>query len=251
MSNFLPDLNYSSTNSNNRLSQARKALGISLVNKIIAFALFLLGANRKDIAKYLQVPHDTLLSFYTRVTRFGLSGFEDRRKKVIQQPENKRNDWDCSIKEGQLELRCGDESKIIHFPSNNTLQLKAIILTFLDNELITRKDAAQALSFSCGNTDKLLHKLRNEDISGLIDKRKGQQQDYVFTPEKKSELILQFVSNAVLGKSTSSTVLANDLKERTQIDLPDRSIRMHISKLGLKGMDKKLRQMTEKKTFGK
>ncbi len=89
--------------------------------------------------------------------------------------------------------------------------------------------------------------ISKNDLLCLIDKRKGQQQDYVFTPEKKSELILQFVSNAVLGKSTSGSALANDLKDRTQIDLSDRSIRMYISKFGLKGMDEKLRQMTKKK----
>ena len=71
MSNCLPDLDYSSTHRNNRLSQACNVLGSVLVNRIIAFTLFLFGANRKDIAKYLQVPHDILLSFYTRVTKFG------------------------------------------------------------------------------------------------------------------------------------------------------------------------------------
>ena len=124
------------------------------------------------------------------------------------------------------------------------------LLTFLDNGLITRKEVAQALGFSCGNTDKLLRKIRTEDVSGLLDKRRGQQKDHVFTPEIKSELILQFTSNAVSGKSTSGSALAHDLKERTQLDLSDRSIRMYISKLGLKDMDKKLRSMIEKKTLG-
>ena len=250
MSNCLPDLDYSSTHRNNRLSQARTILGAALVNRIIAFTLFLFGANRKDIAKYLQTPHDTLLSFYTRVTKFGLSGFEDRRTKPMQQPDTKAYDWRCSIKENQLELHCGSKDKIIHIPKSNSLQLKTIILTFLDNGLISRKEAAQALGFSCGNIDKLLRKMRNEDASGLIDKRQGQQQDYVFTSEIKSELILQFALNAVSGKSTSGYALSDDLKERTQLDLSDRSIRMYISKLGLKNMDKKLQLMIEKKTLG-
>jgi len=250
MSNCLPDLDYSSTHQNNRLSQARNVLGTVLVNRIIAFTLFLFGANRKDIAKYLQVPHDTLLSFYTRVTKFGFSGFEDRRTKSTQQSETKINEWGCSIKESQLELHCGSKNKIIHIPKNNPLQLKTTILTFLDNGLISRKEAAQALGFSCGNIDKLLRKMRSEDVSGLIDKRQGQQQDYVFTSEIKSELILQFALNAVSGKSTSGSALANDLKERTQLDLSDRSIRMYISKLGLKNIDEKLRLMIEKKTLG-
>jgi len=251
MSNcHLPDLDYSSAHQNNRLSQARDVLGTALVNRIIAFALFLFGANRKEISKYLQVPHDTLLSFYTRVTKLGLSGFEDRRAKPVQQPDTNRGDLRCSIIKGQLALHWGSKNKIINIPQNNSLQSKIILLTFLDNGLLTRKEAAQALGFSCGNTDKLLRKIRTEDVSGLIDKRRGQQQDYVFVPEIKSELILQFVSNAVLGKSTSGASLANDLKERTQYDLSDRSIRMYISKLGLKDMGNKLLSLVEKKTLG-
>ena len=251
MSNCLPDLNYSSTHRDNRLSQARSVLGKVLVNKVIAFALFLLGANRKDIAKYLQVPHDTLLSFYTRVTKFGISGFEDRRAKPAQHPAAGGDGWGVSIGGSQLGLHCGSKSKIIHIPKNNPLQLKAIILTFLDNGLINRKEAARALGLSCGNIDKLLRKMRDEDVAGLIDKRRGQQKDYVYTPEVKSELILQFASNAVLGKPTSGSELAANLKERTPLDLSDRSIRMYIAKLGLKNMDGKLRLMVEKKTFGK
>lgn len=250
MSNCLPDLVYSSTHRSNRLVQARNILGAVLVNRIIAFTLFLFGANRKDIAKYLQVPHDTLLSFYMRVTKFGFSGFEDRRAKSTQQSDTETNKSIFSMKESQLEFHCGSKNKIIHIPKTNPLQLKTIILTFLDNGLISRKEAAQALGFSCGNIDKLLREMRNEDVFGLIDKRQGQQQDYVFTPEIKSELILQFASNAVLGKPTSGSALANDLKERKQLYLSDRSIRMYITKLGLKGMDEKLRLMIEKKTLG-
>lgn len=252
MLNRLPDLDYSNIHSNNRLSQAEKALGKALVNRIIAFTLFLFGANRKDIAEYLRVPHNTLLSFFTRVNKFGLSGFDDRRTHLRQPVDLIEGELTCSIvKENLLELRLRNTNKIIHIPKDNALQFKTVLLTFLDNGLISRKDAATALNFSRGNTDKLLSKMRSDDVYGLIDKRQGQQQDYVFTPEVKSELILQFASNAALGKSISGFALANDLKERTQLELSERSIRMHISKLGLKGVSEKLRHMIEKKTSGK
>ena len=100
-----------------------------------------------------------------------------------------------------------------------------------------------ALNCSSGNTDKLLHKIRTGDISCLIDKRKGQQKDYVFTPEIKSELILQFAANAATGKSTSSPVLADHLHQRTSLKLSERSIRFYISGLGLKGKTEHLRQL--------
>ena len=251
MSNcLLPDLDYSDNSRNKRLSQARKVLGATIANRIIAYALFLFGAKREDIAKYLQVPHNTLLSFFTRVTKFGLCGFDDRRAKPAQQPGIIKNEWGCTINKGQLELHCGRDNKTINIPETNPLQLKALILTLLDNGLINRNEAAQALGFSCGNVDRLLRKMRADDVGGLIDGRQGQQQDYVFTPEIKSELILQYASNAAQGKPTSGAVLAGDLKERAQLDLSERSIRMHISKLGLNNKGEKLRAMVEKKTLG-
>lgn len=243
MTNCLPDLNYSITNRNNRLAQARATLGVNFVNRIIAFAFFLLGANRKEIANYLEIPLDTLLSFFTRITKYGAAGFFDRRTNPVHQPEVKNNKLTCTAKENQLELHFGNIVQTINVPDGNVLQFEGIILTFLDNGIISRDEAAKALNCSCGNTDKLLHKMRTEDISGLIDKRKGQQKDYVFTPEIKSELIIQFAANAVTGKPTTSPVLAVDLERRTSQKLSERSIRFHISGLGLKGKAGQLKKI--------
>ena len=68
----------------------------------------------------------------------------------------------------------------------------------------------------------------------------GQQKDYKFTPEIKSEIVIQFAVNAALGKSTSSATLSKDIQERTKLQFSPRSIRFHISKLGLKGKSKQL-----------
>jgi len=241
--NCLPDLNYSLAHRNNRLLHGRKILGKMFVNRIIAYALFLLGANRNEIAKYLEIPLDTMLSFFTRINKYGPSGFLDRRTKPQRQSDITQSALTCSIEESQLELHFGSTSKIIKIPKDNVLQYKTIVLTFLDNGIINRKEAARALNCSSGNTDKLLHKIRTGDISCLIDKRKGQQKDYVFTPEIKSELILQFAANAATGKSTSSPVLADNLHQRTSLKLSERSIRFHISGLGLKGKTGHLQQL--------
>ena len=85
------------------------------------------------------------MSFLTRVTKNGLSGFDDRRAKQQQQPNFDKIDFTFSIKENQIVLHFGNKSKTIHIPKNNPLQLKAIILTFLDNGMISRKVAAESL----------------------------------------------------------------------------------------------------------
>jgi len=234
MINCLPELDYSATKSEKRLSHAYAILGINLVNKIIAYTLFLLGGNRQDIADYLNIPLNTLLSFFTRVTHHGIDGFYDQRTKS-QPPVNKNFKLLCRINNNQLVLNFGATNQAINIPKENTLQFKIIILTFLNNGNISRKDAAKALKCSYGNVDKLLQKMLTEDVSGLIDKRCGQQKDYIFTPEVKSELIIQFAVNAATGKSTSSPVLTTDIEKRTSYKLSQRSIRHHINKLGLQG----------------
>jgi hypothetical protein len=67
----------------------------------------------------------------------------------------------------------------------------------------------------------------------LIDKRKGQIQDYRFTPEIKAELIQQVAANAITGKPTSSRAVSQHIKKRCNLVLPDRSVRLHMNKLGL------------------
>ncbi|GAI78468.1 unnamed protein product, partial [marine sediment metagenome] len=90
---------------------------------------------------------------------------------------------------------------------------------------------------------KLRTDMQENDAGVLLDHRKGQQVDYKVTPGVKSELILQFAANAATGKSTSSSVLADGLKQRTSLQLSHRSIRYHIARLGLKGKTEQLRQL--------
>jgi hypothetical protein len=85
--------------------------------------------------------------------------------------------------------------------------------------------------------------MTQKDLICLIDKRQGQQKDYVFTPEIKSELIVQFAVNAATGKSTSSSVLTNDLEQRTSYKFSPRSIRYHINNLGLRGKAIELKKL--------
>ncbi len=84
MSNCPFDLHFSKTHSNKRIEKAYESLGVKVVNRIIGFTLFLLGAKREDIAKYLQMPVGTFLSFLTRTDRYGLLAFEDRRKSTYK-----------------------------------------------------------------------------------------------------------------------------------------------------------------------
>ncbi|GAJ22429.1 unnamed protein product, partial [marine sediment metagenome] len=111
----------------------------------------------------------------------------------------------------KITIRTEGQSVIVDFgaagklkiPCQNTLQIRVILLTLLDNNLISTREVSEALGFSTVHTLNLTQKLHTDDISALIDKRKGQQQEYRFTPEVKAELIQQFVLDIVSsGKSS-------------------------------------------------
>ena len=56
MLNCPSNLGYSATFSAKRLKKASDIFGENTVKRIIGFALFILGANREEIAGYLKIP---------------------------------------------------------------------------------------------------------------------------------------------------------------------------------------------------
>ena len=56
MLNCPTSLTYSATHSHKRFEKASKIFGVTILKRIIGFALFLLGANRREIADFLNIP---------------------------------------------------------------------------------------------------------------------------------------------------------------------------------------------------
>ncbi len=130
---------------------------------------------------------------------------------------------------------------------------KAFLLTLMENQILASQTVADILGYTRNHALYLKREMISGSTEVLIDGRQGQKQDYVFKPEVKAQLILQCAANAVAGKSTSSEVLAADIKQRCGLDLSDRSIRFHIQRLGLKKLYKTLPEILEalKKNSGK
>ena len=247
MSNCPINISFSKTYSNKRLSKAYETFGINITNRIIGFTLFLLGAKREDVAQYLQRPIGTFLSFLTRADRYGLSAFEDRRKpspiKVVKTEAPLK--VSLSVTEQNVLIHLSDKNQSILIPRKNLLQCKVILLTFINNGLLSAKEVSEVLGFSVRHTRDLNTKLHDGDAYSLIDKRKGQIQDYQFTPEIKAELIQQVAANAVTKNPTSSRIISEQVNERCGLTLPDRSVRLHMKKLGLPKISKSLPGLVE------
>lgn len=238
MPNCPGDLTFSSTHARKRREAARTSLGEGTTLKILAFGLFLLGARREDIARYLGMPMGTLLSFLTRVGTHGLDAMRDRRRTRATSPSQPQPPDDrspCSVEthEAHVRVEFRVPNRELTIPLANTLQIRAVLLTLLDNGLLAVEEVARPLDLSPRRVRDLMTAMRDEDLVALFDKRKGQTKDYRFTPEIKSELVQQVAVNAITGQPTSSRAIAESLQERCSIELSDRSIRWHMSKLGL------------------
>ena len=234
--------------SKKRIEIANSIIGEKIVKKIIAFALYLLGASRREVAQLLKLPYDTFKSFTNRIEQEGISVLIDRRlnpKKDLCNKSKAHQKVQAEFKDDFLIINFGLEDKILKIPKRNTIQIKTIVLTLLENNFIDTHNASILLNCSSLYIQRLNRKLHNNDVFILIDKRHGQQQDYIFKSEIKAEIIQQFSVNAAIGKKTSSQTLVEDLKERCNLDLSSRSIRFHIEKLGLSKIKNTLPQLIE------
>jgi len=236
-------LSFSQAYSRKRIVLANKIIGFQLVKKIIGYSLYLLGASRKSIAELIEMPCDTFKSFTERVEISGLSAFSDRREKnptFLPDKLEKKIHPKVSVNESFCFIDLGGGGEQIQIPLKNVLQLKVILLSLLKNKIISLADVAGILNYSESYSFQLAGKLYNDDVNVLLDHRQGQKTDYVFTAEIKSEMILQIAGNAIVGKSTSSSALATDLLNRKNVNLSERSIRLQVSRLGLKKIKEKL-----------
>lgn len=240
---------FSETYSKKRMTKAQTVLGADALEKLLAFALFLLGAKRESIAEYLRMPQGTLLSFLTRVTTDGLPALEDRR--AIQptglQPETScRQELSICITDEHITIPFGtDPSCKLTLPKKNVLQCKTVLLSLMNSDLVSAKELSEAIGLSSRRIRDLGTGLQEQDVIALQDKRTGQTQDYRVGPTEKAELIQQFAARAVTGHSVSSEVLTQAVNERTQANLSPRTVRLHLSKLGLAAIKSTIRELVD------
>ena len=239
-------LTFSPTFRAKRLKKAYDLLGSAVVKRLVGFVLFLLGANREDVARFIRVPFGTFLSLLIRLDAIGLPGFEDRRKSSPA-PQQQMPPPAMTLRVNDR-IVCLDpvaEHENIDIRPENSLQAKIVLLTFLDNGLLSSKDTAYLLGFSQRHTRELSSRLRENDAYALMDHRTGQRSDYRFTPQIKAQIVQQFAVNAITGARTSSRAIAEQLAQRCGLQLSDRSLRLHMHKLGLSYIVHSLPQLVE------
>ncbi len=236
---------WSSAKAEQRQNKAGQILGKKNISRIIGFALFLLGADRKEASSHVDIPFNTFLSFLTRMNLVGIDGFRDRRKST-QVPQAVERPIPIEIKkQGDDLLLClGKGGQQILLNDRNKDHKKILLLSFAANGLISIRVAAQWLEYTEGYVRSLVRALSKSDVGAVLDQRAGQRCDYRVDAHAKGELISQWAAHAVNGESTSSPALSNALETRCNLRIPARTIRHHLKKLGLVAMKGNLKELT-------
>lgn len=238
------NLSFSLDVSENRLSKAKLVFGEKVLKRILVFSLYIMGVRRTEISQTINLPENTVRTMLKTISKNGVMALFFLRKKpmeVIKETDKKSSPMgNIEISEQTNQYKISINETDIFILKKNKDQLKAMVLTFAENGLITKTHAGKLLNVSSSHVGYLINNVTENDLSCLLDKRRGQQKDFVFTPEIKSELIVQFAVNAATGRSTSSPTLAKDIEQRTSNTLSQRSIRLHINNLGLKGKSAQL-----------
>jgi len=237
------NLNFSVIHSQKRIDTANSILGPKTVKTIIAFALYLLGSTKQSLAESLNISCETLKSITNRILKEGIPAIEDRRYKPHSMPPCPAvplRTASVSLQEDELVINFGADNLTMKIPKQNTLQIKTILLTMFANKMINVQNVMNLLGYTKTYVFKLSRDMLKGDVGVLADKRQGQKQDFIFSPEIKAELIQQVSANALCGKPTSGRALADEIKQRCELDLSDRTVRHHIKKLGLGSVKKNL-----------
>jgi hypothetical protein len=232
--------------SRDRIDRALGAFGDGVIRRLLCFALYLLGLKRQDIAKSLDIPAETVKSIIKALMKDGPSALEDRRRRPCSPiPQVCPELPPITIKqEGQLiVVDLGAQDRKLKLDQYDTLQLKTVLLTMLNSGLLTNQQVAEAIGLIPPRTTALAQQLMQDGALSLVDKRKGQKQDYRVKPEIKAELIQQFAVDVITGGPTSGTSISHQLKERCQITIPARTVRHHLGKLGLPKIKHSLPQL--------
>jgi DNA-binding Xre family transcriptional regulator len=243
-------IDLSSKLSEKRILQAKSVFGDKIINKVLSWALYLLGASKPAICQALDVKPGSLRSLLHLIQHQGLSVLEagsgkaSSLKPVVTQTTPEPLQVSLGEIDDSHQINFGDQLHL-KIPKDNPLLFKSILLCLVNNKQLEGREVAQTLQISDAHVSHLKKKLAAQDIAGLIDQRRGQMKDYVFTPEIKGELIQQFVIDIVQDGSVSGEGLSKHLKERCQYELSPRTVLAHLETMGLSKIKNTLPELLE------
>ena len=242
---------FSPHQSHKRIERALRVLPTQVLRKFLCFALYLLGARLNSIASFVEIPAESVKTTISRVIKDGIPALRDRRQSTQtyeMQISTPPLDLQASVlfEEGYCIVNFGDMDHQLKISLNHQVHLRSVLLSLQQANLLSVHTVSSALNITAAHCRELSAKLVNDGVTEvLIDKRKGQQQDFRVKPSVKAELIQHFAARAVTGYSTSSQVLTEIINGSQKTTISSRTIRWHMNKLGLMKIKKSLPALVE------
>ncbi len=237
---------FSSRLSENRTDQAQERLGSVVVERILCFALYLLGLNRKAIGQSLSIPSETAKSIIKAVNRDGIAALEDRRRRfstLLPKAPPEPPPITLREQEDHIVVDLGVRGRHLKLSRRDPLLLKTVLLLMFNNGLLSKREVAEAIKLTPSHTTTLARRLDEEGALYLVDRRQGQKREYRVTASVKAELVQQFAVDIVTSGQTSGSKISAELKERCNISLPARTVRHHLAQMGLRKIKQSLPQL--------
>ena len=240
---------FSSEKSQERIHKALQVFPRKLLMRILAFALHLLGARRKEVAALVEMPEESVKTLLSLVLRDGFPAVRDRRLSAVSPmasaPPSPPRICAQRVPEGWT-VEFGTRENTLSIPAGHSVHARTVVLSLFNAGALSAQQCASALGISAAHCRELARKLTSHDVAqSLRDKREGQRSDYRVGPQQKAEIIQQLAARVVTGHSTASEVLAEQVNERTQAELSARTVRWHIRNLGLADLRHTLPDLVE------
>jgi len=239
------DIVFSQKQSQKRIDKALQVLSLQVLKKLSFFSLYLFGARLNVIASHVGMPEESGKTTINRVMRDGMPAFQDRRLSVkayeLQLPHTQGNKVSVSIEGDYCIITFGDMNHQLKILRSHQVHLRSVLLSLLQANLLSVHTVSLVLNITAAHCRGLSAKLVESGVTkALIDKRKGQKQDFCVDSSVKAELIQHFAARAVTGHSISSQTLTDVINDIHKTAISSRTVRWHMNKLGLMKIKKTL-----------
>lgn len=241
------NLAFSTSLAQDRIKRAQKSLGEKVFQRFMCFALYLLGVNRRAIGQQLAIPSETAKSIIKTVNKNGLQALADRRYRdsafQASSPLSQIEPFSVHTDQEFVIIEFGVKDRRLKIPLQNSLQVKTVLFSMLKSGLLNHGQVAGVTGMTPAYIETLARRLDTEGLNALIDKRQGQKADYRVTPEVKAELVQQFALDIITRGQTSGQAISQELQQRCGINIPARTVRYHLGRMGLPKIKRSLPQL--------
>jgi len=201
-----------------RIDHAIDSLGEDVVNRLLAFSLYLFGFPYEYISNNSGFSKAGLKTLAQQINNNGIDRFKDNRRKSeyndLISSENKRTDFTIVkySKQDKDYMSFEIDGNIkIKIKQKDILGIKVLTLLLMEAGLLKQKEVANILDCQRLTVRNNFLKFQTSGTKGLIDNRSGQTKNYKFDMRVIFEIIKKFISCAFDMKTPSKTIINKHL----------------------------------------